>query len=173
MANRRAPGTPSGASSANESASTRKPLPVVSLKREPLPGNRSTSQPMGTETRTYTNDEPRKKVEMTVAEKRKRGNQRPSELIRGHQSSSEALRGHQRQSELIRGTQRSSEAIRAHRRHSEVIRGHQSSSEATQPPEKRKGGPESRYGRVGSSVATAVPESATAIRLSMTEGEST
>jgi hypothetical protein len=36
---------------------------------------------MGTETRTYTNDEPRKKVEMTVAEKRKRGQ---SEALRGH-----------------------------------------------------------------------------------------
>jgi hypothetical protein len=88
---------------------------------------------MGTETRTYTKDEPRKKVEMTVAEKRKGGQ-------------SEALRG---------------EATT------------DASTEATQPPEKRKGGPESRYGRVGSSVATAVPESATAIRLSMTEGEST
>ena len=106
---------------------------------------------MGTETKTYTNDEPRKKIEMTVAEKQKGGQ-------------SEAIRGHQRRSEAISDHKRRSEAIRAN---------HGGNHGGNQPPEKRKGGPESRYGRVGSSVATAVPESATAIRLSMTEGEST
>ena len=51
----------------------------------------------------------------------------PSEVIRGHQGSSEVIRGHQRSSEVIRGHQSSSELIRAHQSSSELIRGHQSS----------------------------------------------
>jgi len=57
-----------------------------------------------------------------------RGHQRssrPSEVIRGHQRSSEVIRGHQRPSEVIRGHQRSPEVIRGHQRSSEAIRGHQ------------------------------------------------
>jgi len=69
-------------------------------------------------------------------------------VIKGNQSSSEAIRAHRRQSELIRGNQssserssvvirgyhqRSSEVIRGHQWSSEVIRGHQRSSEVIWP----------------------------------------
>jgi len=73
-----------------------------------------------------------------------RGHQRSSEVIRGHHAvrsvrlpQSEVIRGHQRSSEVITlydpsacRNQRSSEVIRGHQRSSEVIRGHQRSSEA-------------------------------------------
>ena len=47
------------------------------------------------------------------------------EVIRGHQRSSEVISGHQWSSEIIRGHQRSSGVIRGHQWSSEIIRGHQ------------------------------------------------
>ena len=46
--------------------------------------------------------------------------QRPSELIRAHQSSSELIKAHQRPSEAISGHQSSSEAIRVHQSSSDL-----------------------------------------------------